>query len=247
MTTRSDSSNAAVRAVLTTIGQRRDAAVLGLAPGDLKGQKIKAALFEEFGGQCGYCQKDIGGGFDVDHLVPINKQSLGLHMYGNLVPACNSCNSAKKNKSLGAFLEDSKITNAKTVQRKLSNRAAKYGANLDSQKIQELIENLYRTISETIFKESERAFNIFASPTTATMQAAKQIQRKSEYDFSDFSQSFPIGSCVQSLTDGSYGEICDYSLQGPKHNRKPYVTYQPVGGAKPLRRAPGTLKIIKCQ
>jgi hypothetical protein len=31
-----------------------------------------------------------------DHLIPINKKDLGLHAWGNIVPACNPCNSKKQ-------------------------------------------------------------------------------------------------------------------------------------------------------
>lgn len=245
MSTRSDSSNSAVRAALTILGKRRDAAVLGLAPGDLSGKKIKATLLDEFSGRCAYCEKTISDGFDVDHLVPMNRVSLGLHMYGNLVPACKPCNGAKKAKTLEAFLRDAKIPNAKRVQSKLEKRAVKYGADLDSVKIRKIVEELHKTISELILIESERAFKLLPQPTSETIQAAKTLQKKSEYDFSEISKRFPIGCYVESGNDGTFGEVCDYSLQGPKQKRTTYITYQPVGGGKLLRRSPGTLRVIK--
>lgn len=244
MATRQDASNAAVRAALTLLGERRDAAILGLAPGDLRGKKIRAALIDEFENRCAYCEKKLGESFDVDHLVPMNRSALGLHMYGNLVPACKPCNSAKKAKTLEEFIRETALPNGKRIQAKLEKRATKFGANLDSKKVRQIIGHLYKLISDTILKESELALRILPAPSSDTLLAAKKIQKKSEYDFSKISKEFPIGSYVKSKLDGTFGEVCDYSLQGPKRNRQPYVTYQPVGGEKLLRRSPYTLVII---
>jgi len=244
MATRQDASNAAVRAALTLLGERRDAAVLGLAPGDLRGKKLRAALSGEFNNLCAYCEKKLGESFDVDHLVPMNRSALGLHMYGNLVPACKPCNSSKKAKTLEEFIEETALPNGKRIRAKLEKRATKFGADLDSKKVRQIIGDLYKLISDTILKESELALKILPAPSSETLIAAKKIQRKSEYDFSKISKEFPIGSYVKSKMDGTFGEVCDYSLQGPKKNRQPYVTYQSVGGEKLLRRSPSTLVII---
>ena len=244
MATRQDASNAAVRAALTLLGERRDAAVLGLAPGDLRGKKIRASLKDEFENRCAYCEKKLGDSFDVDHLVPMNRTALGLHMYGNLVPACKPCNSTKKAKTVAVFFAESHLPNGKRIQAKLQKRATKFGADLDSNKVRKIVGDLYKLISDTILKESELALKILPAPSSETLLAAEKIQKKSEFDFSEISKKFPIGCYVRSETDGTFGEVCDYSLQGPKKNRQPYVTYQPIGGEKLLRRAPSTLIII---
>lgn len=245
MTARQTSSNSAVRAALTILGERRDAAVLGLAPGNLRGKKIRAALMEEFENRCAYCEDKLRDDFHVDHLVPMNRVSLGLHMYGNLVPACSPCNAAKKASSLESFIQETKLPNGKRIQAKLAKRATKFGADLDSKKVRQLMEDMYQQISDLILQESERAFRLLPAPSSETLQAATKIQKKSEYDFSEISKRFPVGAYVQSRTDGSFGEVCDYSLQGPKKNRQPYITYIPVSGGKLLRRAPSTLQVIK--
>jgi hypothetical protein len=245
MTARQTSSNAAVRAALTILGERRDAAVLGLAPGNLRGKKIRAALLEEFEGRCAYCEKTLKDDFHVDHMVPMNRASLGLHMYGNLVPACMQCNGDKKALTLEVFIQKTKLPKGKSIQTKLQKRAVKYGADLDSKQVKQLMEAMYQQISDLIFQEAERAFKMLPAPSSETLQAATKIQRKSEYDFSEISKKFPIGVFVKSRNDGTFGEVCDYSLQGPKKNRQPYVTYIPIGGGKALRRAPSTLEIIK--
>jgi len=51
-------------------------------------------FFEE---RCCYCGSDLVPGYVAqDHLVPMNKTSLGLHAWGNIVPACDVCNAKKQ-------------------------------------------------------------------------------------------------------------------------------------------------------
>lgn len=57
---------------------------------------------ETFGGRCAYCGK--GGELEMEHVVPINKEKLGEHHLGNLVPACKACNSRKDDSDYGEFL-----------------------------------------------------------------------------------------------------------------------------------------------
>lgn len=40
----------------------------------------------------------------IEHAVPINKEKLGEHRLGNLVPSCNGCNSNKAGKDFREFL-----------------------------------------------------------------------------------------------------------------------------------------------
>ena len=40
----------------------------------------------------------------MDHVVPINKQALGEHRIGNLVPACCYCNEKKAGQNFRDFL-----------------------------------------------------------------------------------------------------------------------------------------------
>ncbi|MDP3960683.1 MAG: HNH endonuclease signature motif containing protein, partial [Pseudorhodobacter sp.] len=60
------------------------------------------AVIADFGNSCAYC----GAADDLvmDHVVPINKQALGEHRIGNLVPACRSCNAKKAERDFRVFL-----------------------------------------------------------------------------------------------------------------------------------------------
>ena len=57
---------------------------------------------ETFGGRCAYCGSD--GELEMEHVVPINKEKLGEHHLGNLVPACKACNSRKDDADYAHFL-----------------------------------------------------------------------------------------------------------------------------------------------
>ena len=42
----------------------------------------------------------------MEHAIPINKEVLGEHRLGNIVPSCKQCNSEKHKKSFEEFLGD---------------------------------------------------------------------------------------------------------------------------------------------
>ncbi|MDN5787862.1 HNH endonuclease [Pseudorhodobacter sp.] len=66
------------------------------------GEKHWRQVIEDFGGLCVYCGQDSE--LVMDHVVPINRQSLGEHRLGNLVPSCKGCNAIKGDKDFRAFL-----------------------------------------------------------------------------------------------------------------------------------------------
>lgn len=60
------------------------------------------AVVDAFGCACAYCGAE--GELLMDHAVAINKQSLGEHRLGNLVPSCRACNSRKSGRDFREFL-----------------------------------------------------------------------------------------------------------------------------------------------
>ena len=66
------------------------------------GEKHWRQVIDAFGRCCAYCGQE--GALLMDHVVPINKQSLGEHRLGNLVPSCKACNADKGDKDFRAFL-----------------------------------------------------------------------------------------------------------------------------------------------
>lgn len=58
------------------------------------------ALTERFGGRCAYCPAPAT---TWDHIVPVSAG--GRTEAGNMLPACNSCNSRKKTLDINDFIE----------------------------------------------------------------------------------------------------------------------------------------------
>jgi hypothetical protein len=56
---------------------------------------MTADLVARFGGCCAYCGEPPPPTLVEEHLVPMNRQSVGLHAWGNVVPACKPCNDVK--------------------------------------------------------------------------------------------------------------------------------------------------------
>ncbi len=92
---KADISNTAVRIFLQEFGAAYD---------DERNlpRYSKAKHFGEistfFGGRCCYCGSDLDGKGVQDHLIPLNRNGLGLHAWGNIVPSCGPCNAFKQGK-----------------------------------------------------------------------------------------------------------------------------------------------------
>lgn len=65
------------------------------------------AVVDAFGRACAYCGTE--GDLVMDHVVPINKQALGEHRLGNLVPSCRACNARKAERDFREFLVDDPV------------------------------------------------------------------------------------------------------------------------------------------
>jgi 5-methylcytosine-specific restriction endonuclease McrA len=70
-----------------------------------EGKKHFAEIRGFFGERCCYCGDDLVAGRTAqDHLTPMNKTSLGLYAWGNIVPACHDCNARKQGREWHAYL-----------------------------------------------------------------------------------------------------------------------------------------------
>ncbi|WP_185968439.1 HNH endonuclease [Paracoccus sp. M683] len=87
-----NAQNGLIRSILARIGEES----FGLADW----QAVVAA----FGHRCAYCGEP--GVLEMDHVIPINRKSLGEHRLGNLVPSCARCNASKGNRDFREFLAD---------------------------------------------------------------------------------------------------------------------------------------------
>lgn len=102
---KSDISNNAIRIFLQKVGKFYDVA-RGLEPfGPRVVQKDDLLAFFENG--CCFCGKSIDRkSLSQDHLIPMNKESLGLHAWGNVVPCCSNCNNAKQSRPWRVFVKE---------------------------------------------------------------------------------------------------------------------------------------------
>ena len=101
---KSDISNSAIRIFLQDVGKFYDQA-RGFEP---FGPKVaqKDELLDFFDGECCFCGTPIDKkSLSQDHLIPMNKSSLGLHAWGNVVPCCSPCNNQKQQKPWQQFIE----------------------------------------------------------------------------------------------------------------------------------------------
>ena len=62
------------------------------------------ATKKHFAHKCAYCGAEEE--LLMEHAVPINKEKLGEHRLGNLVPSCKTCNANKSNKDYREYLAD---------------------------------------------------------------------------------------------------------------------------------------------
>lgn len=102
---KSDISNFALRAFLTRVGHRYDE-LRELEPFKPTARQW-AEVMDFFGGSCAYCgSRLVTQETTKDHLVPLNKSSLGLHAWGNVVACCARCNRAKHSREWLVFLDE---------------------------------------------------------------------------------------------------------------------------------------------
>ncbi len=162
---KSDISNFAIRAFLQKVGTAYDTA-RQLEPFKPTARQWNQVL-DFFDESCCYCgsvlKKDAT---TKDHLIPLNKESLGLHAWGNVVPCCRECNAVKHNENWGTFLRsrsgrkyDVRLRRIRAFQRKY-----RYSPRLN---IQTIASNLYQDVGEVAMTLVELRFK----------QAAKEIAR----------------------------------------------------------------------
>ena len=144
---RSDIANSAIRIFLQEVGAFYDKE-RGFSPfRPTVGQKRE--LIDYFSGECCYCGLPIDEkSLSQDHLIPMNKESLGLHAWGNVVPCCRPCNGEKQQRHWQEFLGikagDSDFKK-RLVQIQKFQKEMKYDPNLD---LEAFAGNLYQDVGE---------------------------------------------------------------------------------------------------
>ncbi len=100
-------------------------------------------VIESFAGQCAYC--GAHGELVMDHVVPINKQALGEHRIGNLVPACRSCNAKKGGRDFREFLSQNSVR-ISAIETHMAKHA--YVPISENEKLQNIIELAHQDVRQ---------------------------------------------------------------------------------------------------
>jgi hypothetical protein len=100
-----DISNSAVRILLQEVGKYYDESrkLERFIPTP---EQVRTAL-KAFDDKCCYCGTPLTiDTFTQDHAIPENKESLGLHAWGNVVLCCAACNEEKHHRDWEVFLNE---------------------------------------------------------------------------------------------------------------------------------------------
>jgi NMD protein affecting ribosome stability and mRNA decay len=144
---KSDISNHAIRIFLQDVGKFYDEE-RGLTK-FIPNKKQKEELLSFFKNECCFCGKLLKvETLCQDHLIALNKKSLGLHAWGNVVPCCYDCNKVKHHKD---WLEFLKASNTPENFDKRKNRINEFITNYKYNprlNLQEIAANLYQDVGE---------------------------------------------------------------------------------------------------
>lgn len=124
-----NASNILVRNILSSIGNESFTKV--------DWQKT----IEYFDHNCAYCGQK--GDIEMDHIIPMNKSSLGEHKIGNIVPSCKPCNRKKHDKSYTDFLKG----NPEATQRIESYMESRGYSPIHNKKVSEFIQLAYDEVA----------------------------------------------------------------------------------------------------
>ena len=121
-------------------------------------------MLEFFGNACCYCSVELTEKtLSLDHLIPMNKASLGLHAWGNVVPCCSPCNNEKQQKPWREFLQLKAGISASTRAERIDRFVItmKYDPTLN---LHEYADNLYEDVGQVAmtlinlrYKQAEEA------------------------------------------------------------------------------------------
>jgi 5-methylcytosine-specific restriction endonuclease McrA len=129
---RSDIANTALRIFLQEMGAAYDEE-RGRSP--YNGRRDFSEIREFFNGQCCYCGTEFSASAPAnqDHLIPMNKADLGLHAWGNVVPACQACNNARQRRDWRDYIIERAGARAEERHSRVRAFLADYGydPNLD--------------------------------------------------------------------------------------------------------------------
>jgi len=143
---KADIANTALRIFLQEMGAAYDEE-RKLTP--YNGNKDFKTVREFFGERCCYCDADLAIGRTAqDHLIPMNKTSLGLHAWGNVVPACQDCNAKKQGREWHAYLVERAEKSAAERYKRVTEFVRHYEYAPDPNDLRDTAEELYTEVGD---------------------------------------------------------------------------------------------------
>ncbi|GHV71637.1 hypothetical protein AGMMS49928_24340 [Spirochaetia bacterium] len=97
---------------------------------------------KHFTNRCAYCGTEDK--LDMDHAIPINREKLGEHRLGNIVPACSKCNSNKGDKDYKEYL-GSNTERIKIIEEYMNSK--NYVPLEDNDKLRKILDLAYEEVS----------------------------------------------------------------------------------------------------
>ncbi len=155
---RADISNSAIRVFLQKVGEAYDQ-YRGLQPFKPTSSQWKEVM-DFFDSRCCYCDQSVHIKSAVkDHLIPINKESIGLHAWGNVVPSCSDCNRKKHNRDWQTFLEESCLEERYFYHVKRIKDFMRHYSYDPDQELKTIADNLYADVGAVAMALIELRFN----------------------------------------------------------------------------------------
>jgi hypothetical protein len=143
---KADIANTALRIFLQEMGAAYDEE-RGLTP--YTGTKDFKVVREFFGERCSYCDAELAVGRTAqDHLIPMNKTSLGLHAWGNVVPSCQDCNARKQGREWHAYLVERAGQSAAERYKRVTEFVQHYKYAPDPNDLRDTAEELYAEVGD---------------------------------------------------------------------------------------------------
>jgi hypothetical protein len=134
-----DAANTAVRAFLYGISERKYKKYLLTD----KAWKDICKLFDD---RCAYCGKEKS--LQREHLYECNQEHGGLHVCGNVIPACGSCNQEKNKVSFKEKVKQIKLYKAREFQE--HQKKYTYPMPKNQKKINDDAKKLYGKVLEMV-------------------------------------------------------------------------------------------------
>jgi hypothetical protein len=142
---RADIANTALRIFLQEMGAEYDRS-RDLPPYETKHFPAVREFFDQ---RCCYCGAELETARTAqDHLVPMNKTSLGLHSWGNVVPACQDCNAKKQGTEWHAYLVRRAGANASERYERVTQFVREHRYEPDLTNLRAVAEELYEEVGK---------------------------------------------------------------------------------------------------